>query len=87
MEKSISKTTLKFESYWCTFNIDKCYIPFPFSVRIPEELWNLYVRGTDITPSLKSLVSAIYCAISLTCICAKPIITAFITHQEMDNIK
>lgn len=58
MEKSISKTTLKFESYWCTFNIDKCYIPFPFSVRIPEELWNLYVRGTDITPSLKALV---YC--------------------------
>lgn len=58
MEKSISKTTLKFESYWCTFNIDKCYIPFPFSVRIPEELWNLYVKGTDIIPSLKSLV---YC--------------------------
>ena len=58
MEKSISKTTLKFESYWCTFSIDKCYIPLPFSVRIPEDLWNLYLKGTDITPSLKSLV---YC--------------------------
>ena len=32
----------------------------PYSVRIPDELWNLYLRGIDITPSLRSLV---YCTL------------------------
>lgn len=32
----------------------------PYSVRIPDELWNLYLRGIDITPSLRSLI---YCTL------------------------
>ena len=51
---------LKFISYWATFTIDKCYLMLPYSVRIPDELWNLYLRGIDITPSLRSLV---YCTL------------------------
>ena len=51
---------LKFISYWATFTINKCYLMLSYSVRIPDELWNLYLRGIDITPSLRSLI---YCTL------------------------
>lgn len=50
------------KTYWVSFTIDKCYIPFPYSVRVPESLWELYLRkGNKVIPELKALImSTIY---------------------------